>query len=1082
MNERNRSKISPITPLVDFAWFLIKWGLVVTLISGVLGVIYLYNRVDEDIRVLVQKALAQHYKGLTISVRSARLLEREGLEIRGVSISGQLAKQTRSEIAYLDEIHVRCHPTLQGLLSQKLDVRHVTVRRVTLRGTRLPDGTWDVAHLLPLPRLGSHPPPATIENATIEIIDPVPQPSRTLTLRSVSLELVPEPAAKNVSQTAARLFRVKGTVGGDHVERADIEGLIDLDHGHWSLEGRLTGLAINPELRNSLPASYAERLRALGSLRSRGTFDFQVKRGPEGPVQFHFAGEVSGGRADDPRLTYPLTDLTAQVHCDNQSVRIEDLTARYGPATLAGTYRGTIDRPVEVSGQVRKLHIDRKLVDVLPEQLRAEWFRFQPTGSIDADFRFQFDGQRWRPDVSVTCLDLSAMYDRFPYPLHKGSGTVSLKNGLLEFSDFRILAGDAPIRVQGTIQRPGPDWTGKLELQTTGRIPLDRRLIDAQKESARRIIQDFHPQGWITFRASLQRDQGPVRHRLVVNLHDCSVRHLKFLYPLYDVHGQLTMVDGRWSFRDLEGHNGAARVRCHGDWLPGGDGGGLRLNFEAAPVPLEDELRDALSGRGKNLWMALRPRGTLDHLEASLKYSSPNRQPVLDIRLKQHRPTAARSQEGISIHPVWFPYKIDELTGTVQIQDGNVTLTQIRAVHDEVSLAAEGIAHFEPGGNWTLRFDRLLVDELELYQEDFLRALPPRLRRGVSQLALSGPLNVDGSVELSGSSRLGAPLAYRWDVILSIVGGRLNHAITMDHIAGQVHLIGNGEGNEFHGRGTLAIDSMLAGNVQFSHLHGPLWMDQSRLRLGSWAQPAGAGQSPQPMRAALFGGTLTSSAQFVFGQAGPFELNADLNDADLAAVVRETSRRPPPIQGRAFGVLELGGNRHGTHALRGRGQIGLRDADIYTLPVIVALLKILRAESPDRTAFTTSDIGFRIEGDHVYFDRIDMSGDAISLKGKGDMDLQQQINLDFYTLLGRERDYLPAVLPFLGEASRRLLMIHVSGTLDQPQTTQQVLPELNETLQEWFPELTKQPNGNSDEASRLRLGRRWSPRLGRRQP
>ncbi len=1082
MNERNRSKISPIFPLVDFVWFLIKWGLVVIFISGVLGGIYLYNRVDEDIRALVQKTLAKHYQGLTISVRSARLLEREGLEIRGVSISDQLAKQTRSEIAYFDEIHVRCHPTLQGLLAQKLDVRHVTFRRVTIRGTRLPDGTWDVAHLLPFPRFGPHPPPATIENATIEIIDPLPQPSRTLTLRSVSLELVPEPAVKNGAGAAARLVRVKGTMGGDHVERAQLDGLIDLDHGRWSLEGRLTGLAITPELRNSLPASLGQRLRALGSLRSRGTFDFEVKRDPPGPVQFHFAGHVSGGRADDPRLTYPLTDLAAQVQCDNQSVRIENLTARYGPATLAVTYRGTIDRPLEVSGQVRKLHIERKLVDILPEQLRAEWNRFQPTGSVDAVFRLQFDGQRWRPDVSVTCLDLSATYSRFPYPLHKGSGTVSLKNDLLKFSDFRILAGDAPIHVDGAIERPGPDWTGKLDLHSAGRIPLDRRLIDAHQESARRIIQDFHPQGGVTFRASLRRDQGPVRQNLVVNLHDCSIRHVKFRYPLYNVQGQLTMVDGRWSFTDFEGHNGAARVRCHGQWEPASDGSRLRLDFEAAEVPLEEELGEGLSGRGKNLWMALRPRGTLDHLDASLEYSSPNRQPVLDLRLKQHRPTAVRSQQGISIQPVWFPYEVDELTGSVQIRDGYVTLTHIRAVHDDVTIAAEGMAHIEREGNWTLRLDRLLVDKLALDQEDFSRSLPPRVRKALSQLALSGPVHVDGSIELAGSNLSGAPLAYRWDVLVTLVGGRLDYAITMDHITGQVHLIGNGSGHEFHSRGTLAIDSALVGDVQLSHLHGPLWIDHGRLRVGSWAQPAGAGQSPQPLRAALFGGTLTSSAQIVFGQAGLFELDADLNDADLALVVRETSRRPAPVQGRAFGVLQLSGNRHGTHSLRGRGQIGLRDADIYRLPLMVAVLKILRAESPDRTAFTTSDIGFRIEGDHVYFDRIDMSGDAISLKGKGDMDLQRQINLDFYTLLGRERDYLPALLPFLGEASRRLLKIHVSGTLDQPQTTQQVLPELNETLQEWFPELAKQRDGNGDEATKRRLGRGWSPRLGRRQP
>ena len=64
--------------------------------------------------------------------------------------------------------------------------------------------------------------------------------------------------------------------------------------------------------------------------------------------------------------------------------------------------------------------------------------------------------------------------------------------------------------------------------------------------------------------------------------------------------------------------------------------------------------------------------------------------------------------------------------------------------------------------------------------------------------------------------------------------------------------------------------------------------------------------------------------------------------------------------------------------------------------------------------------------------------------------------------LGREADYLPALLPFVGEASRNLHKIHVTGTLDEPYTTHEVLPvlnELNEKLRQLFPELAQQVDG-----------------------
>ena len=46
----------------------------------------------------------------------------------------------------------------------------------------------------------------------------------------------------------------------------------------------------------------------------------------------------------------------------------------------------------------------------------------------------------------------------------------------------------------------------------------------------------------------------------------------------------------------------------------------------------------------------------------------------------------------------------------------------------------------------------------------------------------------------------------------------------------------------------------------------------------------------------------------------------------------------------------------------------LRDADIYELSVVVALLKILRVKAPDRNAFSTSLVDFRIEGPRAYLD------------------------------------------------------------------------------------------------------------------
>ena len=70
------------------------------------------------------------------------------------------------------------------------------------------------------------------------------------------------------------------------------------------------------------------------------------------------------------------------------------------------------------------------------------------------------------------------------------------------------------------------------------------------------------------------------------------------------------------------------------------------------------------------------------------------------------------------------------------------------------------------------------------------------------------------------------------------------------------------------------------------------------------------------------------------------------------------------------------------------------------------------------------------------------------------MDFQRKLNLQFYTIVGRETRWIPAIRPLLGEASRQFLLIRVRGSAEQPQMTREVLPVLNESLRRFFPEQT----------------------------
>jgi hypothetical protein len=122
---------------------------------------------------------------------------------------------------------------------------------------------------------------------------------------------------------------------------------------------------------------------------------------------------------------------------------------------------------------------------------------------------------------------------------------------------------------------------------------------------------------------------------------------------------------------------------------------------------------------------------------------------------------------------------------------------------------------------------------------------------------------------------------------------------------------------------------------------------------------------------------------------------------------------------------------------------------------MISLLKILSIRPPDQNAFSDATIDYRIEGEHIYFDRIDFRGDAISLRGKGEMDWQSAIRLTFYTLVGRGELDLPLIKPLLRGASQQLVLIHVDGTLQEPKTSQETLPALSQALQQLRDELQR---------------------------
>ena len=1098
--------LSLLNRLVDAISFLIAWALLVAVVCGIAFGLFVYNRADDEIRAYVEGKLADHYAPLTVSLDSARLLERRGIELRGLSIRDVQPDGTATELVSVDTITVACEPTLDDLMKGKLCVRHVTVSHPRFLIACNAQGKWQLGRLLVPPDFcGDSRPILQIVNGVAHIRDERRQSQYTLrdieltvqhrvTLQQQNLAGSPAATEPQVSphehcqlpwrqNSEPKVFQLAASFTGDHLEHTVINGVLQPQEKIWRFKGNVPRMHLSPELRTKLPLEVAQYLDLVPSLRSGGSFGFDVSHHPQRTPTLHYEidGHLTDGRMDDPRFTFPVTDLQAQVRVSHEELDIRSITGRYGEANVQLSCRrsGHVPRSRwQLEGSVERLRIDRSLAATLPQSAQNTWRNFQPNGLIDAQFQLNFDGLRWHVrHVNVACRKMSVLPQVFPYPLNNMTGEFRWHEDHASF-DVSAAASGQPVIVRGEIDSPGEHWTGWVSGRTDGRIALDETLISALQPKVQSVVRSFGAQGWLTAKTEFRREtaDAPLEKQLTVDLHDTYVRHHAFPYPLHDVQGRLAMVNDLWQFQDFHGRNDTAHVTCHGSLTPHPAGRILRLDFGVQDLPLDDEIRLALPEKSQAMWNELRPHGHLDHLAATIEQVGDST-PKVRITIREAPTPQGSLTPPLSIHPVTFPYRIEQLTGVAQFADGQLAFERIRGRHGRMGLLiSKGHGTVAPNGQWQIKLDDFSADQLEI-DHDLLAAVPPRLNRQLVQSRVTGPLSMQGTIAFAGNRHQPGSARTTWDLSVDLDDVGLFAGVTAEHISGTVRLNGGSNRHQFYSQGSLEIDSLVLRDVHVTQLRGPIWIDQERVLFGRWAQPAGSKQDPQPMSAQVFGGQITCDGQSLLDDHGQFQLQVQLADAETNQVLRTVRSRAtassssqnamanplsPKIDGQARANLVLSGSRQGRHTLQGTGVVRLSNANLYELPFILALVRTLRSGSVDRTAFTESDVQFRIQGDHIYFDKLDLLGDGIALKGVGEMSGRQDLDLDFYTILGKRNAYLNSIRPVLGIASRRFLLINVTGTVSDPIMTREVLPGLNDTLEQLFPEAadtTEPPSG-----------------------
>jgi len=499
-------------------------------------------------------------------------------------------------------------------------------------------------------------------------------------------------------------------------------------------------------------------------------------------------------------------------------------------------------------------------------------------------------------------------------------------------------------------------------------------------------------------------------------------------------------------------------VTCNGRFGPDAQGLELVLNFAARDVPLDEALRDALKRDIQRVWDDLQPRGRVD-LTADVRYRPEQKQFNVAVR-------AAPQRETTSLDPVKFPYHLEQLQGVLTYRNGHVAFERFKAKHGTVTIEAEGFCDFQPDGRWLAHFDNVSIDRIPIADRDVNTALPDRLKKAVAELNPTGAINLRGGFELEQSPEPSDPLQSRWNVVIGLQQSNLQcGGLLLENVCGSVGLRGGFDGRLIRTRGELALDSLTVKDCQLTRVMGPFWIDNewtlfgesvdSRENASKFTTATGPIQRPPRMvTGSLFGGTLVGQGWAMFEATPRYAANLTLTNAGLQQCAKELGIRQK-VQGKVTVSANLTGSGRSRNELGGFGDIKLSECNLYELPAMVSLLKLLSIRPPDQNAFSDVAAHYQVKGEHIYFDPIDFHGDAISLLGRGELDSQMKLDMKFYTQVGRNELDVPIVKDIFRAASQQIMQIHVTGPVQNPTIDKEALPGLKKTWQQLEDELNR---------------------------
>lgn len=704
---------------------------------------------------------------------------------------------------------------------------------------------------------------------------------------------------------------------------------------------------------------------------------------------------------------YPLTKIGGKIIYNDGHLIAQNMVASAGEQTLSGSLELTkaspkwlMDFQFSSDGPIT---IDKNLLNALTPRTQSVPSGFQsfvdslhPNGTVHLKHaRFQRsldDPTRINRTLELIFSECSLKYDQFRYPIDNVHGEITVDNDRIIVRDF-IGRNDATrIKAYGLCQLDAGQLDSVDLVFDTYDLSMDEELRNALSKGVQSLWDEIQPVGMmghakvemvkrsrndpLDVRVEMKKDS--VKDEGVGR--SLAFRPRSLPYSINDVSCHVAYSPGRIDILSLTGTHDASRLHAEGHYRIYTDGSwdGTILWIPSTRFLVDQTLLACLPPYLRDPLLRLDFRGPVS-ISGSTFVSSP----------KSPQESVVKS------------WDID-----LEIEDGRLGGGGIASgMRGTISMAGEN-TNSGPMAYGTLEFDALAV-------------------KGIPVIGLTGPFALTNQDLLFGREAVVWQERYVIQKQAALEKNRTDDVSLAVAYSGRS---GTDAENVSQASFRNAIHNRL--DARFVKLSQTSLGQKSMVRKGNLVDGPALDVTAHDVTAETLSGKLfVSGIEPLDGRRARYQVR--LVEANLKDCLLDLGEPNPQTNGNLWMQCDLTGSFTNLSSMEGKGNVWLRNANLYQLPIMIRLFNLLSVR-PDQSAFDAVDISFGIDGDRIPIEKLSLDGNLVSLTGTGWVNMRRALYLNLDANVSRRTIVGAVMRPLQGDYPSNLFRIEVTGTTTDP--------------------------------------------------